>query len=265
MDIITKSEAKAAGLKLYFTGNPCRREHVDYRRTDSGVCAECDRENSAARRAADPEKAAAAVREWRARNPGYLAPSHADKEARRAQGRARYAENRTEKREAIYEWRRKNSEKFAASLAKYRAKNFETLKAKAKARLSQPGQLEALRGKQRIYYRNNADMRTASTRRWRAENPEKARASDRNKKAIRKGAEGTHTQADIERIYSAQKGKCAHCKVKIKSGYHVDHIKPLSRGGSNWPRNLQLLCPACNMRKHATDPVVFAQREGMLL
>ena len=33
-----------------------------------------------------------------------------------------------------------------------------------------------------------------------------------------------------------------------------DHIQPWSRGGATtWP-NLQLLCPACNLRKHARMP-----------
>ncbi len=29
----------------------------------------------------------------------------------------------------------------------------------------------------------------------------------------------------------------------------VDHIKPISQGGTDQPSNLQLLCPACNRKK----------------
>jgi len=40
---------------------------------------------------------------------------------------------------------------------------------------------------------------------------------------------------------------------------------PLSRGGSNDKYNLQLLCPTCNLKKSAKDPIDFAQENGNLL
>lgn len=32
-------------------------------------------------------------------------------------------------------------------------------------------------------------------------------------------------------------------------GLHVDHIRPVSRGGTNDPDNLRLLCPRCNLSR----------------
>lgn len=32
-------------------------------------------------------------------------------------------------------------------------------------------------------------------------------------------------------------------------GLHIDHIRPVSRGGGNGPENLRLLCPHCNISR----------------
>lgn len=46
---------------------------------------------------------------------------------------------------------------------------------------------------------------------------------------------------------------------------HIDHITPLKLGGSNWPRNLQLLCASCNIIKNAKDPIAHMQSLGFLI
>jgi len=82
---------------------------------------------------------------------------------------------------------------------------------------------------------------------------------------LRRTAEGSYTKADIEFLFKTQRGKCVNCKKCIKNGYHIDHIYPIIRGGSNHPHNLQLLCPFCNHSKHAKDPIEWAQQNGRLL
>lgn len=39
--IISRSEARSAGLKVYFTGKPCPHGHVAHRRVSNTVCIEC--------------------------------------------------------------------------------------------------------------------------------------------------------------------------------------------------------------------------------
>lgn len=100
---------------------------------------------------------------------------------------------------------------------------------------------------------------------WRAANPEKAREHDANNSAKRRLAEGRHTTADVKRRLLLQGFKCADCGKSVKSEYHVDHITPIALGGSNWPSNLQILCPSCNQHKHAKHPLDWAKEKGRLV
>lgn len=50
-ELISRDEAMSQGLKRYYTGEPCMRGHVDYRKVDSGSCCECSREYTRAWRA----------------------------------------------------------------------------------------------------------------------------------------------------------------------------------------------------------------------
>ena len=86
-DIIGRDEARALGLKRFFTGKPCRRGHVAERGVSNLECMECSRgrsrewraanlkksrerarERARKYRAADPERARKNWRRWRAAN-----------------------------------------------------------------------------------------------------------------------------------------------------------------------------------------------------
>jgi 5-methylcytosine-specific restriction endonuclease McrA len=104
---------------------------------------------------------------------------------------------------------------------------------------------------------------------WRRRNPGRFGLKEKvyveNRRARKLAGGGSFTQADILAILTSQKGRCAYCKVDIRRRYHMDHIIALSRGGSSWPRNIQLLCRPCNQRKHAKDPIRFAREIGLLV
>lgn len=48
MQITTRREAIAAGVGQYFTGKPCKHGHISHRYTQSGACAQCISDTSAA-------------------------------------------------------------------------------------------------------------------------------------------------------------------------------------------------------------------------
>lgn len=107
----------------------------------------------------------------------------------------------------------------------------------------------------RARYALKRDEVLASNKRWQEQNKGKVLLYKRVNKARRRAAVGTFTKADVEFLMRHQRGECAMCAKNIKAGFHVDHIIPLSRGGSNWCGNIQLLCPPCNLTKLGRLPV----------
>lgn len=125
-----------------------------------------------------------------------------------------------------------------------------------------------------------AEQARKGTRKWQAKNPEKTKAytakwyADRDnraahtakRRALKVAAGGSHTPADLRVILAAQHHRCAYCAADLrKTKRHLDHIMPLSRGGSNDRTNLQYTCGPCNLSKGAQDPAAFARSLGRLI
>lgn len=85
------------------------------------------------------------------------------------------------------------------------------------------------------------------------------------RRALKLSAGGTFTEADIRRIYDAQRGRCACCTNKLGRSFHRDHKIPLARGGSNSADNIELLCKRCNLGKGSKDPIAWANENGKLI
>jgi 5-methylcytosine-specific restriction endonuclease McrA len=121
--------------------------------------------------------------------------------------------------------------------------------------------------RERERFENNGelyDRKRAQGREWGRSNRHLTRLYSRRRYATKRAAEGTHTPADISGQYEAQKGRCYYCNINVGDKYHVDHVIPLSRGGSNGPENLVIACPSCNMRKHDKMPHEWAQGGRLL-
>ena len=78
------------------------------------------------------------------------------------------------------------------------------------------------------------------------------RAARSHRRQDRMVGRGSFTARDVVNLYQAQRGLCVLCGVDLRmTRYHVDHIKPIAKGGRNTKENLQLLCPRCNLKKGA--------------
>jgi 5-methylcytosine-specific restriction endonuclease McrA len=51
----------------------------------------------------------------------------------------------------------------------------------------------------------------------------------------------------------------------LGDNYHLDHITPITLGGSNTDDNMQLLRQRCNNQKYNKHPIDFMQSRGFLL
>jgi len=254
----SRSEAHAIGLTRYFTGTPCQHGHTAERMVSNKSCVTCLRTRARRRYFADLEanraKSRDSARQWHIANK------------ERANARSKI-------------WHTTNRAKANAASAEYYRTNITAAKAANRARYL--AQREARLAYRRQYYADNRATILANEqkrglrlkseiserlKRHRRANPELYRARENSKRARRARAPGKFTRQDISRIMFLQRNRCAYCPADLKrNAWHVDHIEPIARGGSNFPSNLQMLCAPCNMAKRAKDPIEFARSTGRLL
>lgn len=251
--VISRAEARAAGLKRYFTGKPCKNGHLVERYATNGKCSACRLSGAREWYAANRDQARESSRKWRKANP---------KEQRESSRRWRKA-NSHAVRKIKRDWYSVNREDVSKRKREYYALNRET--EAEKKRQQYAANREARREKERQRNRANPLAKQEKDRRWRAANPEKVRLAQKINSHRRRSVVGKFTKEDCDRIMKAQRGRCAYCRVDILKGHEIDHILAIANGGGNNPANLQLLCPPCNRRKGTKDPIDFARSLGKLL
>lgn len=159
----------------------------------------------------------------------------------------------------------KNRDRILENVRVYREKNRKKIREKDREKYSK--NKDDIKKYQKEYRKNNKEKVNAYQRKYR-ETHEKMRGwhnewkrkwgktpngklasslKSYRRRALLKNDIGVHTNQEWDAIVKKHKGRCAICKQKKK--ITKDHIKALSRGGTNKADNLQPLCHECNARK----------------
>jgi 5-methylcytosine-specific restriction endonuclease McrA len=92
----------------------------------------------------------------------------------------------------------------------------------------------------------------------RAAHRDEQRTYGANSRARAAGAPGVLTGDDLQAQYDRQKGCCHWCGRQVGADWQPDHVLPFALDGSNYPDNIVIACPHCNLKKAAKHPAEFA-------
>ena len=143
-------------------------------------------------------------------------------------------------------WRKENKEHCRKYCKNWRKENPEKVKEQQKRK----------KEKLRLRYKKDREYRfiqITKSKEWAKKNPKKANFRSNRYKIKRRGAIGSHTLKEWEKLKKAYKYTCLCCgKSEPKIKLEADHIIPISKNGTNYIWNIQPLCRSCNASKSNT-------------
>ncbi len=120
---------------------------------------------------------------------------------------------------------------------------------------------EVVAKRRRRYTATHGEENRARAAKWYAENPERGKANakiaNHKRRARIAKVGGSFTKSNIRDLYATQGARCYYCSISIEDKYHIDHMNPISRSGSNWIDNICLACVRCNLSKHTKTAKEF--------
>lgn len=150
--------------------------------------------------------------------------------------------HKEERKEASLRWARNNPEKRRAICRRYYEKKLEADPewGNKRAKMYRDKNPE----KARKHLREYRKSRPAWTRLQKYLRRMRCGDGQVDKQHLNKEFEGLV----IEKL-KGQNYKCVYCGVDIKENFSIDHIIPLSKGGTNEIGNIDLVCKPCNTKK----------------
>lgn len=145
------------------------------------------------------------------------------KTCRKAESRRNYAKNRDKHLETCRKYREENGEQLKAYFRKRHREKYST----------DPSYVEARKVRSSLWGKKNRD---------------KTVQYSQNRRARKLAAFGTYTGEEFEWLCINYNYQCLDCGSYDKP-LTVDHVIPLSLGGTNTIENIQPLCGRCNSRK----------------
>ena len=130
-------------------------------------------------------------------------------------------------------------------------------------RIDKKEQIKSVRDKryanpdQRLIILENSKRSYKKLKLYKPEILKAANAHQRAKRKIEINKETSSTTSEIRTWIKEAVKICSYCNNYCTTNYQIDHIDPISKGGTHTVDNFTIACPSCNASKNATSLLIW--------